>query len=184
MQSSGAEYTVSARDQNFFFKPATRTRGTAKIFTKGMKMIDGQDWDQMTHCARGSCQKFSHALMLLRAQWKKKDSLPFGNQVKDWHSWFSAVFSPTKLGCAWVYPQRTVWVRKVGMWYRTEPFFSRLQKMFSALGRKYYIMLTINFCILAIYFGTHEYLEQNPILLLNSLMMCLKICEKFFWIIM
>ena len=104
----------------FFFKPATRTRGTAKIFTKGMKMIDGQDWDQMTHCARGSCQKFSHALMLLRAQWKKKDSLPFGNQVKDWHSWFSAVFSPTKLGCAWVYPQRTVWVRKVGMWYRTD----------------------------------------------------------------
>ena len=66
----------------------------------------------------------------------------------------------------------------------TEPFFSRLQKVFSALGRKYYIMLTINFCILAIYFGTHEYLEQNPILLLNSLMMCLKICEKFFWIIM
>ena len=65
-----------------------------------------------------------------------------------------------------------------------EPFFSRLQKVFSALGRKYYIMLTINFCILAICFCTHEYLEQNPILLLNSLMMCLKICEKFFWIIM
>ena len=43
VQSSGAVYTVSARDQNFFFKPATRTRGTAKIFTKGMKMIDGQD---------------------------------------------------------------------------------------------------------------------------------------------
>ena len=65
-----------------------------------------------------------------------------------------------------------------------EPFFSKLQKVFSALGRKYYIMLTKNFCILAIYFGTHEYLEPNPILLLNSLMMCLKICEKFFWIIM
>ena len=67
---------------------------------------------------------------------------------------------------------------------KSEPFFSRLQKVFSALGRKYYIMLTINVCILAIYFCTHEYLEQNPILLLNSLMMCLKICEKFFWIIM
>ena len=66
----------------------------------------------------------------------------------------------------------------------SEPFFSRLQKVFCALGRKYYILLTIFFCILAIYFCTHEYLEQNPILLLNSLMMCLKICEKFFWIIM
>ena len=74
-------------------------------------------------------------------------------------------------------------IRAVVSW-GAEPFFSRLQKVFSALGRKYYIMLTINFCILAIYFGTHEYLEQNPILLLNSLMMCLKICEKFFWIIM
>ena len=68
-------------------------------------------------------------------------------------------------------------------WY-SEPFFSRLQKVFSALGWKYYIMLTMNFCILAIYFCTHEDLEQNPILLINSLMMCLKICEKFFWIIM
>ena len=67
---------------------------------------------------------------------------------------------------------------------RPKPFFSRLQKVFSALGWKYYIMLTINFCILAIYFCTREDLEQNPILLLNSLMMCLKICEKFFWIIM
>ena len=67
---------------------------------------------------------------------------------------------------------------------RTEPFFSRLQKVFSALGSKYYLMLTINFCILAIYFCTHEDLEQNPILLLNSLMICLKDGEKFFWIIM
>ena len=65
---------------------------TAKIFTKGMKMIDGQDWDQMTHCARGSCQKFSHALMLLlsglrlgdRPCLKKvQNPLPFGNQLKD-----------------------------------------------------------------------------------------------------
>ena len=65
-------------------------------------------------------------------------------------------------------------------WY-SEPFFSRLQKVFSALGWKYYLMLTINFCILPIYFCTHEDLEQNPIVLLNSLLMCLKICETFFW---
>ena len=64
------------------------------------------------------------------------------------------------------------------LWPFTRALFFRLQKVFSALGRKYYIILTVNFCIQAIYFCTHEYLEQYPILLLNSLMMCLKICDK------
>ena len=60
-QTNARNGSKSQRLQVFF--------STAKIFTKGMKMIDGQDWDQMTHCARGSCQKFSHALM--RSQWKR-----------------------------------------------------------------------------------------------------------------
>ena len=54
-----------------------------------------------------------------------------------------------------------------------EPFLSGLQKVILAWGCKYFSTLAINFC-------THEDLEQNLILLINSLKSALKFVNNSF----
>ena len=53
------------------------------------------------------------------------------------------------------------------------PFLSGLQKVILAWGCKYFSTLAINFC-------THENLEQNLILLINSLKSALKFVDNSF----